>query len=177
MSSWGYLVIAAALFTLGGAVGSGITEVRWDAKYQRHLRADAVAVNKAVEEARKQEREAAAKSEAAAVNAAKADRQIEVQTRTLVKEVPRYVTAHQDAVGCVTYGLLRVYDAAILGVEPSTLELPAGKSDDACSPVKPSDLGRSLADNVGVSRQNAAQLDALIANVRETVDLYNGERP
>lgn len=175
MPSWFYSALIA--FSVALLLGCWTTNARWQAKWSDHLRADAAAIENAVNAARADEKEIARKSEAAAVEAAKADRVIEVQTRTLIKEVPRYVTAAQDARGCVTYGLVRVYDAAILGVEPSTLGLPAGQSDDACSPVKPSDLGRSLADNLGAARQNAGQLDALIANVRETTDTYNGEDP
>lgn len=170
MIYWKIAVLAIAV-----AAGCFFTDLRWKAQWNEHLAADAAALNKAVADARADERKLADKDNKAALDAAKADRKIEVHTQYLTKEVPRYVTAHQDAVGCVTYGLVRLHDAAVLGVDPSTLELPPGKSDDACSPVKPSDLGRALAAEIGAFRQNAGQLDALIANVRETVDLYNKE--
>lgn len=167
--------IAAAVVCF--AAGSSHKDAQWKATWNAHIAADAKALNKAVADARADEKRIAKQNQTAAVAAAKADRKIEVHTQYLTKEVPRYVTAHQDAVGCVTYGLVRLHDAAILGVDPSTLGLPPGKSDDACSPVKPSDLGRALAAEIGAFRQNAGQLDALIVNVRETVDTYNKEKP
>jgi len=73
-------------------------------------------------------------------------------------------------VGCVTYGLVRLHDAAALGVDPDTLPLPSGVSDDACSPVADTDLAAAFADNYAAARANAAQLDDLIANVKGKVD-------
>lgn len=73
-------------------------------------------------------------------------------------------------VGCVTYGLVRLHDAAALGVDPDTLPLPAGTTDDACSPVADTDLANAISDNYAAARANAAQLDDLIANVTAKVD-------
>lgn len=100
--------------------------------------------------------------------------QIETRTRTIIKEVPVYVTASQDASSCVSYGLVLVLDAAAQGLDPSQLDLAPGQSADACAPVKASDLARSVAENYGVARQNAQQLDALAKDIRERVDIANG---
>lgn len=169
--------IAVAVFALGVLVGGKAADVRWEGRMEKHLKNDVIAQNEAVKEARADERKKAAVDKASAVAAAKVDRIIETNTRTIIQEIPTYVTPAQDLHSCVTYGLVRVYDAAILGVQPSDLDLPAGQSDDACAPVKASDLARSLADNVGAARQNAAQLDALIANVATATDIYNQEKP
>jgi hypothetical protein len=74
------------------------------------------------------------------------------------------------AVGCVTYGLVRQHDAAALGVDPDTLPLPSGVTDDTCSPVANADLADAIADNYAAARANAAQLDDLEANVKAKVD-------
>lgn len=99
-----------------------------------------------------------------AVAEASSQTRIITRTSTLIQKVPTYVTVQQDR-ACVSYGLVRVLDAAVHGVDPSELQLPAGQSDDACSPVKASDLARSVAGNYGVAHQNAEQLTALQADV------------
>lgn len=99
-----------------------------------------------------------------AVSEASNQTRIITRTSTLIQKVPTYVTVQQDR-ACVSYGLVRVLDAAVHGVDPSELQLPAGQSDDACSPVKASDLARSVAGNYGVAHQNAEQLTALQADV------------
>lgn len=78
--------------------------------------------------------------------------------------------AAPPAVGCVTYGLVRQHDAAALGVDPDTLPLPAGTTDDACAPVANADLADAISDNYAAARANAAQLDDLEANVKAKVD-------
>lgn len=168
-------IVVAASLAIGGLAGGTMIHAFDQNKYDKLVIKNQKDIAAAVASARKQERDAAKLSQATAVKAAKADQQIQVQTRTIIRKVPTYVTAHQDAVGCVTYGLVRVLDAASRGLDPASLGLPAGQSDDACSPVKPSDLGRSVADNYGASRQNAAQLDALIQDIRERIDIANGQ--
>lgn len=103
-------------------------------------------------------------TEEAAVAEAKVQQQIVVQTLTLTREVTRYV---KDTSTCVTFGLVRVLDAAALGVDPADLPLPAGQSDDACAPVTASALAGSVATNYGTARQNAEQLNRLEATVLE----------
>lgn len=95
-----------------------------------------------------------------------AQAKIVTRTVTLIQKVPTYVTPAQDARGCISWGTLRVLDAAALGVDPGTLQLPAGQSDDACSAVKASDLASSVAGNYGTASQNSEQLNALIADVK-----------
>lgn len=99
-----------------------------------------------------------------AVSEASAQQRIVTRTTTTVKEVPVYVTPAQDASSCVTYGLVRLHDAAALGVDPGTLPLPAGKLDSDCTALKASDLAAGIVSNYGVARQNAEQLNALIAD-------------
>lgn len=108
-----------------------------------------------------------------AVAEAKGQARIVVQTQTLTKEVPTYVTVTQDRSDCVPWGVVRVLDAAVLGVDPAQLRLPAGATDDTCSPVKASDLARSVAGNYGTAAQNAEQLNALEADIAARLKLAN----
>lgn len=73
-------------------------------------------------------------------------------------------------VGCVTYGLVRQLDAAALGVDPDTLALPSGVSDDACAPVENADLASVVGDNYATYRAIAQELSDLQANVTAKVD-------
>lgn len=102
-------------------------------------------------------------------NEVAAQAKIVVRYRTIVKEVPTYVTVQQDARGCVSWGLVRLLDAAALGVDPSTLDLPSDVTDDTCTTLKASDLAASVAGNYGVAAANAEQLDALEADIKARV--------
>jgi hypothetical protein len=98
----------------------------------------------------------------------------EAQAARVVKQKV-YIHVHDPAaparaVGCVSVGLVRLHDAAALGVDPDTLPLPAGSSDDACSAVTNAGLASAIADNYAAARANAAQLDDLEANVKAKVD-------
>lgn len=95
----------------------------------------------------------------AAVTRAKSQARIETKTITLTKEIPVYVTAAQDRSTCITYGILRVYNDAV--GQADAIPVPAGKSYDACSPVKASDLARGIAENFGTANDNADQLNKL----------------
>lgn len=94
--------------------------------------------------------------------AAAAQVRIVTQTRTLLKEVPVYVPVRSP---CITWGALRLHDAAVLGVDASTLQPPAGQPDSACSDVDPIAFMAGVVANYGVARQNAQQLNDLEADV------------
>lgn len=100
----------------------------------------------------------------------------EARVATVVKQKV-YIHVHDPvaprAVGCIPYGLVRLHDAAAIGVDPDTLPLPSGVSDDACSPVAVTALAEAIADNYAAARANAAQLNDLIGNVRGKVDVTN----
>jgi hypothetical protein len=98
----------------------------------------------------------------AAKHAAAAQIQIVTRTRTLLKEVPTYVTVRSP---CIPWGALRLHDAAVLGVDASTLQPPAGQSDDACSDVAPAAFVAGVVANYGAARQNAQQLNDLEADI------------
>lgn len=94
----------------------------------------------------------------AAVTEAAAQQKIIVQTQVITKEVVRHVKVDSP---CITFGFIRVYDAAVFGVSPDTLPLPAGQLDGTCAPLSPPAVASAIAENTGRARANAEQLDAL----------------
>lgn len=173
-----YLALAAmfAALAVGLVVGSTVTDAHWQKKWNAHVAADAAVVKAAEDHVAAAEKVQAARDTTAAVTQAQVQERIVYRTTTIIKRIPDHVTPAQDASGCVTYGLVRVLDAAALGADPGDLELPAGKSDDACAPVKASALAASIVENYGVGQQNAEQLNALIADTRARTDLFNSTK-
>lgn len=98
---------------------------------------------------------------AAQADAAK-QKAIAATTRGQIEKVPYYVTKYQDAHNCVTWGLVRVYDSAAIGTDASTLNIPAGVSNDSCSPIMSSVLAHGIVRNFGQYHSLAATHDALI---------------
>jgi ElaB/YqjD/DUF883 family membrane-anchored ribosome-binding protein len=151
---------------LGSAAGGSWVTHRFDAARYESLKASyanaqADAMKQAADlRTRYEERR---QSEAAAWNQQK---QILVQrARTANRKVERYVKERPGS--CITYGALRLLDGSgVLGIEPERLPLPAGKSDDSCAPLTAVIFYRSVLENFSACRQNSAQLDALIGNLR-----------
>lgn len=170
------LISAAIAAVLSGAVVHRVTADHAQVKYDKL----ATSIQRANTAARAKGVQIATAQTQLSVNTAVAEGQaqerIVYKTRTIIEKVPQYVTVTQDR-ACVSYGLVRVLDAAAQGRDPAELQLPAGKSDDACSPVKASDLARNVAENYGISRQNSEQLDALILDIRQRVAIANGVQP
>lgn len=159
----GYLIAGglALVIGLGGGVYAGY---RWEAGTVASLKlADAQSATLAVQAADKSRARQDAVTLGAALAEAKAQTKIVTQTQTITKEIPRYVTVHEDAVMCVPYGLVRLLDASALQTDPSGLGLPSGKSDDDCTPLKATDLAVALLDTYGDFQANAEQLTALQA--------------
>jgi hypothetical protein len=101
---------------------------------------------------------------------------LSAQTRIIIEKVPVYVSnARSDVPGvaCVSVGLVRLHDAAALGVDPASLPAPVG-ADDACSTVTPAALASTIARNYAAARANAEQLNALEADVRAQADAAAG---
>lgn len=101
---------------------------------------------------------------ALAKDQARRQAQIRWREKIILQEVPVYVSADADARYPVPWGVVRVLDAAALGVRPSELPNPAGEPDDAASSVAASDLAAGVSANyVGVCEANAEQLRGLQA--------------
>ena len=84
------------------------------------------------------------------------------RTRTLIRKVAAHVTASTP---CIPWAVVRLHDAAVLHVDPASLQPPAGQSDDACSDVAPTAFVVTVIDNYAVADANAEQLNALEANI------------
>lgn len=142
---------------------------------QKMKAAEATAEAQAQTQARTIEQKDAAVAQANGQAEAAAQAALAARAQVITKEVTHYVTVAQDAHGCVTWGMLRLHDASALGVDPATLLPPAGQSDDACSPVKPSVFSAAIAGNYAVALANAQQLNDLEADIRSRVAAFNGE--
>jgi hypothetical protein len=91
---------------------------------------------------------------------------IEYRTRTLIREVPTYVTPATDAhFGNLPWGFVRLYNAQLSGADP--LSIAPGQPDDAPSDVAPSAaLGVELS-NLGSCQADQQQLADLQGWVEE----------
>lgn len=150
--AWAYaLAFAIAL----GAAGAGGWKLR-DADYQRHLKADAEAALKASERAR--DTEATNEQTSQEVGREVEEKQAEIRyvTRTILKEVPIYVSPESDARCTVPYGFVRLHDAAATGnpPAPATAEQP----NDAASGVDLSAVASTVVDNYGYTRELEQQV-------------------
>lgn len=120
----------------------------------------------AVAEAQAEQKRVDAISTAAAQKEAATQAALTARVKRQLSEVQQHVKS-LGSHGCVTYGLVRVLDAAVHGVPASSLSLPAGKSDDTCTTLDAAALARSIVDNYGTANANAQQLDDLIAVTRQ----------
>lgn len=78
-----------------------------------------------------------------------------------------YLKSHPVVTACIPLGLVRMLGAGGLGVAPSDLALPAGKSDSSCSTLTSNNLAQIIVGSYGRARANAEQLDALNALLRQ----------
>ncbi len=154
------VVIGAGL--AGAWLAHKVDRARYDALELRYRTAKV----KAVEEAKAIQSAEDKVSLDRAVAEAAAQQKIVVQTQTITREISRHVTDHSD---CITYGLVRVLDAGVLGRDPNSLPLPAGKSDNACAPVTAASLAQRLVTNFAAARANAEQLNALEAWIQAAI--------
>ena len=94
--------------------------------------------------------------------------EIAAKTKTITMEITHYVPRPGPSVSvpCISNGMLRVHDAAVLGVDPSTILPPAASPDAACSTVAAADFMATVTINYGAARANAEQLTALQADIK-----------
>lgn len=159
-SVYGY----AAAAVLAGCL-SGYVIHRFDksALDEQKLAASEAAF-KVAEAVQKSEQTASKIAVSRAVAEAKAQQDVLLKTITIQEKVPVYV---QDNAHCITYGLVRVLNAAARGTDPSAVSDAAGQPDDACAPVSWRDFARDLTDDYGAGRANAEQLNQLEGVIRE----------
>lgn len=92
--------------------------------------------------------------------------QSQTRTITITREVPVYVTQQTDQLYPLPCGLLRLHDAAAIGVDPASLDNPSGLADGAACPVKASDLAAVVVWNYGLDHEKDAQIVGLQDLVR-----------
>lgn len=80
------------------------------------------------------------------------------ETATLIGEIKHHVTTETDARYPLPCGLVRLHDAAALGVDMSTIAACAGQPDDAAAPARASDLAALLVQNYGSCHGTAEQV-------------------
>lgn len=119
--------------------------------------AETAAANKARKDQIALDKGIAAAADKATVQVAKA----RTITLTITKEVPTYVPVEVDRTFPVPCGLVRLHDAAAIGVDPETLSNPAGLADDAACTLKASDLASVIVENYGIDHEKDAQIIGL----------------
>lgn len=158
---WGYVASALAAAALSGY----LVHTFDDDTYQKLKLADAQASIRASQVVASIQKKIDAANLASALQEEKAQQQIITQTQTVTKEIPVYV---HDTISCPgpSVGLARLLYASAAGVDPATVSLAAGQSDDACSDVTASEVASWFSQFAGAARENAEQLNALEASIR-----------
>jgi len=173
---WGYVAAAGlAAIVAGGAavwtthaVDKGVYLPQVAAKQKQFddfvlasVEAEKAAVSAALAAQKKQ----ADLAQQQAVVAAQARQKEEDARHKIYTEVDHYVS---DSSTCITFGLVRVLNAAAAGVhDPSSLGIAPGQPDDACAGVAWRPFARDIADDYATARENADQLNRLEASVLE----------
>lgn len=160
------ILIAAGIALAVGLAGGAYAGYRWElGTYETRVAADATAQSAAEAIAFKKGQDLAAANQKAGTDDAAAQQVIVDHYHTITKEVPVYVTPAQDAHACVTYGFVRVLYAAERGIDPATIPIASGQSDDACTDYDLSALATDLAADFQAANANAQQLTDLEAAV------------
>jgi hypothetical protein len=144
--------LAVALIGFGWVKGAGHVQARWDAAVQQQtLQATAIRERQAL---------AAVKVVTEYVDRVRIVRE---KADTIVKEVPVYVPVQADAACTINRGFVRLHDAAAAGELPE----PAQDADAAAAGIALSAVAGTVAANYQSCHENAEQLRALQAWVRE----------
>lgn len=169
-------IAAFVALAVGLTAGHLWTERAWKARWEARNAAEAKVEVKVHKDAAVKVEAQANAGQRIGAKAATADQAIQTQIKEIIVYAPKHITPATDSRVCIPYGFVRVLDAAILGVRPDDLPLPTGASDDACAPVVASHLAAEIVANYGLARQNANQLDALIAYTDEQLAILNKEK-
>lgn len=127
------------------------------ARLQSYIDADALALARA----QAINREQAVESQIASTAETKAQAVIVTRYRTLLKEVPTYVTQNADTKCVVPVGFVRLLDAAAAGNDLPAASPSPGESYDAPAHVELDTVASSVVSNYGAANANAQQLKAL----------------
>ncbi|MCL4778931.1 MAG: hypothetical protein KJ049_01970 [Gammaproteobacteria bacterium] len=144
--------LAVALIGFGWVKGAGHVQARWDAAVQQQsLQTAAV---------RERQAQATVKVVTEYVDRFRVVRE---KGDAIVKEVPVYVPVEADAACTINRGFVRLHDAAAAGELPK----PAGDADAPAAGLALSAVAGTVAGNYQSCHENAEQLRALQAWVRE----------
>lgn len=144
--------LAVALIGFGWIKGAGHVQAQWGAAAQQQtLQLAAV---------RQRQAEATVKVVTEYVDRVRVVRE---KGDTIIKEVPVYVPVQADAVCTINRGFVRLHDAAAAGELPE----PARDADAAPAGIALSAVAGTIAANYQTCHENAEQLRALHAWVRE----------
>jgi hypothetical protein len=179
LGPWGYVILAVV--TLGiGAGAAGWTTHKVDQSFYDELvikdkDAQIAAVNLAIANQKNQDE----LNKDAAVKEAAAQQSIEDKSHVIVQKIPTLVS---DTSTCITFGLLRVLNAAAANGDVASLT--GSQSDDACAGVSWRSFASDLADDYRIGNKNSEQLNALIAaeinlhdNAQKSLDAANKATP
>ncbi len=144
--------LAVALIGFGWVKGAGHVQARWDAAVQQQSLQTAAVRERQVQATVK-------------VVTEYVDRIHVVREKgdTIIKEVPVYVPAQADAACTINRGFVRLHDAAAAGELPK----PAGDANAPAAGLALSAVAGTVAGNYQSCHENAEQLRALQAWVRE----------
>ena len=144
--------LAMALMGFGWVKGAGHVQGKWDAAVQQETLQAATT--------RQRQAEATVKVVTEYVDRVRVVRE---KGDTIIKEVPVYVPVQADAACSIHRGFVRLHDAAAAG----ELLKPAGDADAPAAGLALSAVAGTVAGNYQSCHENAEQLRALQAWVRE----------
>ncbi len=156
--------VVALLIFLGG-MKAGV-DIEAD-KYDKRVAADAVAQKAAIADAAAKQSGVDQVALKAAADQAQAmsDRAATLQQE--LADAQSHISVKTISATCVPYGFLRVLYAGGHGVAASSLALPAGKSDAACSPLGWADVAAAILHDYSNALANSTQLNLLIGAVKQ----------
>lgn len=140
------LAILLAVFAFGYSRGSGHVRAEWNA--------DVAVRQQALADAEVRAERVTTKIVTQYVDRIQVVRE---KAKTIVKEVPVYVTPEADAACVVPRGFVRVHDGAAANSIPG----PAESADDAPAGIALSAVAEVVAENYGTYHEIAEQLKAL----------------
>jgi len=163
---------AVICLAVGASAGSYATNTWWKAKERDRLAEQVKEANRQIRREQASDDATQATGEAVAV----AVDRVQWRTRTLIREVPVYVTPETDAsYGNLPVGFVRLHDAAATGTPP--VPLRAGQSDGSPSDVAPSAAIGGVVDNYGTCHVWREQVIGWQDWYRTQSALWAGEAP
>lgn len=167
-----HLVHALIAFSIGAGTATYATNTWWKAKERDRLAEQVEEANRQIE--REQTSDASTQRVSEAV--AEATTRVEWRTRTLIREVPVYVTPETDRrYGDLPLGFVRLHDAAAAGTSP--VPFGSGESSDTPSGIAPSTAVAAVVDNYGTCHVWREQVIGWQRWYAEQSALWAGERP